>query len=166
MRHLCVTSERAVRTDHARSLGCHTETITKGSTNYPYLGVRARFNRTMDRAKHLASAAAADAAQAASSVLRVVPGSGHDGPSSPIEGRSIDSRVALVDEELSKLRKRHRARELALAQMAGALATLRRANRALTDENALLRQQVAELKERPPRRVIARGPRVPVSGGE
>ena len=113
----------------------------------------------MDRAKHLALATAAEAAGAAPSVA---PGS-RDGASAwPIRPHAIDGRVAIVDEELSKLRRRCRARELALASMAGAVATLRRANRALTDENTLLRQQVAELEDR----VVGSGPRLSVAGGE
>jgi len=44
--------------------------------------------------------------------------------------------------------KHDRARELALAHMAGAVNALRGANRALSEENALLRRQIAELKQR------------------
>jgi hypothetical protein len=66
----------------------------------------------------------------------------------PGEAPVTDAGRSLVDEELVMLRKRARARELAVASMAGALNMLRRANRALSDENALLRQQLTELKER------------------
>jgi len=104
----------------------------------------------MNRAKHLALAAAAGDVQAAPLTVGVMPGSEDDDPSRHPHQRAVDSRVAVLEEELLKLRKRCRARELALAGMAGAVDTLRRANRALNDENGLLRQQVAELKERVP----------------
>ncbi len=62
-----------------------------------------------------------------------------------------DARVAHLEDEVLRLGKRCRAHENALAKMAGALQTLRDANRALNDENALLRQQIAELTHRPSR---------------
>ncbi len=64
------------------------------------------------------------------------------------EPSATESGSAGLEKELLMLRKRCRARELALASMAGAVGTLRHANRALSDENTLLRQQVSELRER------------------
>ena len=82
-------------------------------------------------------------------------------------GCATDGGLALLEDELLKLRNRCRARELALARAAGAVSTLRRANRALNDENALLRQQVAELlAERASRRTMAQRPGPRTSGGK
>ncbi len=61
------------------------------------------------------------------------------------------ARLAHLEDEVRRLEKRCRAHENALAKMAGAVQTLRDANRALNDENVLLRQQVAELTHRPSR---------------
>ena len=84
----------------------------------------------------------------------------------PSDGRATDGGLdALLQEELLRLRKRCRGRELALASVAGAVSTLRRANRALNDENVLLRQQVAELGERASRRTMAQRPGRRTSGG-
>jgi len=69
--------------------------------------------------------------------------------------------TAVLEEELVMLRKRCRARELALASMAGAVSTLRRANQALNEENALLRQQISEQREQASRRSTARRPGLP-----
>ena len=63
------------------------------------------------------------------------------------DGRPTDDGMARLEKELVMLRKRCRARELALVSMAGAVSTLRRANRALNEENALLRQQISEQGE-------------------
>jgi predicted RNase H-like nuclease (RuvC/YqgF family) len=56
--------------------------------------------------------------------------------------------VAQLEDEVLRLGKRCRAHENALAKLAGAVQTLRNANRALNDENVLLRQQIADLTHR------------------
>lgn len=119
----------------------------------------------MNRPKHLALATAAPDAEAAPVHVSVTPRSDSDDPSWHSQGRAIDGCVARMEEELVKLRKRCRARELALERMARAVATLRLANRALNDENGLLRQQVAELHEQASSRRTARGTGLLASGG-
>ena len=84
----------------------------------------------------------------------------------PSEDHATDGGLAVLEDELLELRKRCRARELALARMAGAVSTLRGANRALNDENVLLRQQVAELGKRASRRTMAQRPAPRASGGK
>ncbi len=56
--------------------------------------------------------------------------------------------VADLEAEVLRLAKRCRAHENALAKMAGALQALRQANRALNEENVLLRQQIGDLTDR------------------
>jgi hypothetical protein len=82
---------------------------------------------------------------------------------SPSDGRVTDGGLALLEKELVALRKRCRARELALGSMAGAVNTLRRANRALNEENALLRQQISEQAQRASRRSMAHHPGLPAT---
>lgn len=142
-----------------------TQTITEGRVNYPFSGVRAGFNMSMNRPKHLALATAAADAEAAPVHISVTPRSDNDDPPWHSQARATDGCVAPLEEELVKLRKRCRARELALERMARAVATLRVANRALNDENGLLRQQVAELHEQASSRRMARGTRLLASGG-
>ena len=81
---------------------------------------------------------------------------------------ATDAGVALLEDELLELRKRcsRKPAELALARMAGAVSTLRRANRALNDENVLLRQQVAELGNEHPAERSAQRPAPRASGGK
>lgn len=112
----------------------------------------------MNRANHPALALSAGDTEAAASTDGTAPGRGRDDRGQPARRAAIDGRPALVEQELLKLRKRCRGRELALARMAGAITMLRRANRALNDENVLLRRQVAELKERASSKAMTQHP--------
>jgi hypothetical protein len=56
--------------------------------------------------------------------------------------------VADLEAEVLRLAKRCHAHENALAKMAGAVQALRQANRALNEENVLLRRQITDLTER------------------
>lgn len=53
-----------------------------------------------------------------------------------------DIRVARLEAEVRKMAERARAREHALEHLSGAVLTLRHANRALTEENSLLRLEL------------------------
>jgi hypothetical protein len=59
---------------------------------------------------------------------------------------AADTRVARLEAEVEKLGGRCRAREHALERLSGAVLTLRRANRALTEENSLLRLELKHLR--------------------
>jgi len=118
----------------------------------------------MNRANHPALAVSAGDATAVALADRTPLRLGKDDQWRHDRAADIDGRIALLENELLRVRKRCRARELALASMAGAVNTLRRANRALNDENVLLRQQVAELNGRGSNRAMARGPGLPSSG--
>jgi hypothetical protein len=120
----------------------------------------------MNHSDHLALATSAGDASLAAVIDRATMGAEKDDRCWPSEGRTTESSSALLEQELHKLRKRCRARELALASVAGAVSTLRRANRALNDENVLLRQQVAELGERAAGRTSAQRPGERASGGK
>lgn len=131
------------------------ETPTKDRCNPTFSGGRDSFNTGMNRAKHLGLATVAGDAHGAPSTIRVMPGPENADPAWHIQRQAVDRRVALLEEDLLKLRKRCRAHELALARMAGALTTVRRANRALSDENRLLREQVGPLNQRVSSRAVA-----------
>jgi hypothetical protein len=100
----------------------------------------------MNHPNHLALTTTAGDSRLTAVIDHTPFGAERDDRRRPSEGRASDGGLALLEEELLKLRKRCRARELALARMVGAVNTLRRANRALNDDNVLLRQQVAELQ--------------------
>ena len=103
----------------------------------------------MAHSNHLALAApACDSVLAPVSDHAAPQADNRDDPCRRGEASATQGGPAGLEKELLMLRKRCRARELALASMAGAVSTLRRANRALSDENTLLRQQVSELRER------------------
>ena len=102
----------------------------------------------MDHAKQLALATSAGRSDLGPMIGGAALGAEKDDRPRRDNGRATDGGRSLLEEELLMLRKRCRARELALASIAAAVGTLRRANRALSDENVLLRQQVAELRER------------------
>ena len=57
-----------------------------------------------------------------------------------------DARVARLEAEVLKLEGRCRAHVHALDGLSGAVLTLRRANRALNEENSLLRSELARLR--------------------
>jgi hypothetical protein len=151
MSHFHPTAKWTGCADCATALGSR-HTIIKDSINYPIVGPLASFNTSMNRPRHLALAAAPDAS-AVPRKSHVTPGAETDDPSRPIQGRAADGRVARLQDELVDLRRRCRARELALAHMAGAIAKLQRANAALNDENRLLREQLrGRTSERPAER--------------
>lgn len=58
----------------------------------------------------------------------------------------MDARVARLEAEVLKLGGRCRAREHALERLSGAVFTLRRANRALTEENSIRRLELERLR--------------------
>ena len=120
----------------------------------------------MNHTNQLASASSARDSGLVAVIDRTRPGAEQDDRSRPSEDHATDGGLALLEDELLKLRKRCRARELALARMASAVSTLRRANRALNDENVLLRQHVAELGERASRTTMAQRPGPQTSGGK
>jgi hypothetical protein len=121
----------------------------------------------MNHPNHLALTTTTGDSRLTAVIDRTPLGAERDDRRRPSEGRAADGGLALLEEELLELRKRCRARELALASVAGAVNTLRRANRALNDDNVLLRQQVAELQgERASRRTVAQRPGLRTSGGK
>ncbi len=121
----------------------------------------------MNHANHLAPATSAGDSRLVAMTDRTPPGAEQDDRSRPSEDHATDGGLALLEEELLELQKRCRARELALARMASAVSTLRRAYRALNDENVLLRQQVVELlEERASRTTMAQRPGLQTSGGK
>ena len=61
-----------------------------------------------------------------------------------------DTPVARLEGELRRLRGRRRAWEEALERVSNALLTLRRANRALAEENSILRLELQRLEQDPP----------------
>ena len=99
----------------------------------------------MNRANHLALAVSAGHAGAAVSSDGTAPERGKDDRRRRHRPSTTDGHLTGMERELLTLRKRCRARELALARLAGAVNVSQGAIRALNDENALLRQQVAEL---------------------
>jgi hypothetical protein len=58
---------------------------------------------------------------------------------------ATDAQIDRLQREVRKLGARCRAREHALEHLSGAVVVLRRANHALTDENALLRLELERL---------------------
>ena len=121
----------------------------------------------MNHSNHLAPATSAGDSGLLAMTDRTPPGAEQDDRSRPSEDHTTDGGRALLEEELLELRKRCRARELALASVASAVTTLRRANRALNDENVLLRKQVAELlQERASRTTMGQRPGLQTSGGK
>ena len=148
------------------SLGCPLRTITTDSIDHPFWGARGRFNTRMNHSNHQASATSAGDSGLVAVIDRTPLGAEQDDRCRPSEDHATDGGLALLEDELLKLRKRYRARELALARMASAVSTLRRANRALNDENVLLRQHVAELGERASRTTMAQRPGPQTSGGK
>jgi hypothetical protein len=166
-----LTQRPALRCRDARalariSLGHRLLTIITHSIDHPFWGAPGRFNTHMDHPNHLALTTTAGDSRLTAVIDRTPLGAERDDRRRRSEGRATDG-LALLEEELLKLRKHCRARELALARMAGAVNTLRRANRALNDDNVLLRQQVAELQgERASRRTVAQRPVLRTSGGK
>ena len=59
---------------------------------------------------------------------------------------STDAHIDRLERQIRKLGTRCRARERALEHLSDAVRALRRANRALTDENAILRLELEQLR--------------------
>ncbi|MGZ6589088.1 MAG: hypothetical protein ACXVHX_33035 [Solirubrobacteraceae bacterium] len=108
--------------------------------------------RTIKRVTQRAIRLSACAEAAGSTMTQARPTLVTGDPAARDRPDAADTRVAHLEAEVLKLGGRCRAREHALERLSGAVLTLRRANRALTEENSILRLELEHLQGKAPAR--------------
>ena len=136
-----------------RDCGYSLQALLPDGTAHTFSGLSgATFARTVNRVTERKVRLPASAEAEGSTIPKARPTLVTGDPGARGRHGATDRRVAGLEAEVVKLGARCRAREHALERISGALLTLRRANRALTEENSLLRLELECLRGNAPAR--------------
>ena len=130
-----------------RDCRCALHTLPAEGTAHPFSGLSgATISRTVKRVTERRARLPACAEAEGSAIVRARPAFVTGNPGAGDRAGATDTRVAGLEAEVVKLGGRCRAREHALERLSGALLILRQANRSLSEENSLLRLELACLR--------------------